>query len=248
MDQKFSGMNEQLKKTEKEIRASNLEKIKPLTIRIISELENLANLQAYDIPPKIVISIKNSLENIRNTPYSIIRNIGDEEVKSRLLKMKPKQQEAFERLWRSLADELFGKVSQETSGREKMLTRAERESVFIDSVANEWARRILGSYESDSQLNFGALLSSMEREFSAIPSLPGQLEGGGVGVGGGGSRTMISVLNELKDKIMEEIKKLANETQLEMIKKAGRGGAIKKMEDVIDSYKRMLRGEKMADK
>jgi hypothetical protein len=246
MDQKFSGMNEQLKKTEKEIRASSLEKIKPLTIRIISELENLANMQAYDVPPKIFISIKNSLENIRNTPYSIIRNIGDEEVKSRLLKMKPKQQEAFERLWRSLADELFGKVSQETSGREKMLTRAERESVFIDSVANEWARRILGSYENDSQLNFGALLSSMEREFSAIPSLPGQLEGGGVGVGG--SRTMISVLNELKDKIMEEIKKIANETQLEMIKKAGKGGAIKKMEDVIDSYQRMLRGEKMAGK
>jgi hypothetical protein len=232
----FEDMGEQLKKTEAEVERANAKKIKPLMIKIVSELENLSNIRAVNVPPGIINNIRESLDKIRNMPYNAIRETGDREIESRLARMNPKQAETFRKLWKDLSNEIFGKISEETLEGERPLTKAEKQAGFINSTAAEWARRIFDHYKNHEQLNFGALLSSMEREFGAMPSLPGQLERAE------SPKSVINALDELKKGIEEELGKIANQTQLEAIKKEG---AIKKLEDNIELYKKAIRSGKI---
>jgi len=230
---------ESMSKAEDDMKAANWARIRSLTIKIVSHLENLAGQQAKTTSQDIIKDIRSSLNDIKNITYDDIRNIVDQEVKIRLPKMRStRQQDFFRTLWDDLANEVFGKRSKkEIPEGERPLTKTEKQTGFINSTAAEWARRIFDNYKNPGQLNFGALLSSMEREFGTMPSLPReQLEGAE------SSKPIINALDELKKIIEKELEKIANQSQLAAIKKEG---AIKKLEDRIESYKRVLRSGKI---
>jgi len=220
------------------MKAANWERIRSLTIKIVSHLENLAGQQARTASPDIIKDIQFSLNDIKNITYGDIREIVDQEVKIRLPKMRStKQQDIFRTLWDDLANEIFGKVSKKVILKgERPLTKAEKQTGFINSTATEWARQIFDHYKNPEQLNFGALLASMEREFGTTPSLPGQLERVE------SSKSIIDALDELKKRIEEELETIASPSQLAAIKKEG---AVKKLEDTAELYKKTIRNRKI---
>lgn len=229
----LSHMEKQLRMTDEQIKEANLKRVRSTAIRIINALENLSRVRAKDIPMGISENIKTVMPNIKGMSYPEIREIVNQEVRSRSEHMEPVQREAFKKLWKILADELFGK---ETPEEEKPLTKSEKQGGFINLIATEWARRIFDHYENPEQLNFGALLASMEREFGTMPSLPGQLERAE------SSKPITSALDELKKRIGKELEAITNPSQLEAIKNEG---IIKKLEDAIELYKRAMKGGEM---